>query len=307
MTRSACMNCGSHEMQEFIDLGEQPNGNNFPYAYLNAFHQDPQARFMARFAIDNKRDRVAILAPDHEGSQQIINVFTREFESLGGQVVKIVLFPKNTSDFSDVFKELGYRKNEEITTSSTPFDQVEKWAGFNALFIPAPAKTVRLIAPQAAFFSLLMPEVILLGTSLWDTDTLLAAGPAYLMDAVYSDIDPTDWEKFAKSYEKRWKTRPEKLAVLSYDGVAAVAQLFQEQRSGRGHTEQGSLLRRQGFKGIGSTVRFLSNGLTHREYSLLQVTHRGAQRFKADNWEANLKYKRYWWTDTEDDDKTGRK
>jgi 2-polyprenyl-3-methyl-5-hydroxy-6-metoxy-1,4-benzoquinol methylase len=30
MKRKECMNCGSHRLNEFIDLGTQPNGNNFP-------------------------------------------------------------------------------------------------------------------------------------------------------------------------------------------------------------------------------------------------------------------------------------
>ena len=30
MKRKECMNCGSHRLHEFIDLGTQPNGNNFP-------------------------------------------------------------------------------------------------------------------------------------------------------------------------------------------------------------------------------------------------------------------------------------
>lgn len=30
MKRKECMNCGSHKLNEFIDLREQPNGNNFP-------------------------------------------------------------------------------------------------------------------------------------------------------------------------------------------------------------------------------------------------------------------------------------
>ncbi len=30
MKRKECMNCGSHNLKEFIDLGLQPNGNNFP-------------------------------------------------------------------------------------------------------------------------------------------------------------------------------------------------------------------------------------------------------------------------------------
>jgi SAM-dependent methyltransferase len=30
MKAKACMNCGSNQLHEFIDLGVQPNGNNFP-------------------------------------------------------------------------------------------------------------------------------------------------------------------------------------------------------------------------------------------------------------------------------------
>ncbi len=275
-------------------------GNSYNYAYLNAFHQDHQARIMARFAIKNRRTRVAILAPDHAGSQRIIHPFTEELESLGGRVVKTVLFPKNSHDFSKAFKELGYRKPKEHKTSSVAFEEVEKWANFNALFIPAPAKTVRLIAPQAAFFGLMMPQVIMIGTSLWDTEVLLSEGTIYLMDAVYCDIDLDGWKKFSRSFKKRWKVKPRKLAVLSYDGVAAVAQLYRDQRSGRGSSGSNDLLRERGFKGIGANLRFLNSGLTQREYKIFQVGTRGARPYNPSASKLNLKYKRYWWSDSDD-------
>src|ERR1700722_16767326 len=31
MKREVCMNCGGARLHEFLDLGEQPNGNNFLY------------------------------------------------------------------------------------------------------------------------------------------------------------------------------------------------------------------------------------------------------------------------------------
>ncbi len=276
-------------------------GNAFNHAYLNAFHQDHQARLMARFAIENGRKRVAILAPDHAAGQQIVQAFVNTFEPLGGQVVKIISFPRNSHDFSDVFKELGYKKPDEKKTSTLVFEEVKRWADFDALFIPAPAKTVRLIAPQAAFFGLMMPEVIMLGTSLWETEVLLSEGTLYLMDAVYTDIDQNGWKKFSASFERRWKVKPEKLAILSYDGVAAVAQLFQDQRSGRDSSGGSGLLRERGFKGIGSRVRFLHNGLSQREYTFIQVGAGGARPFNPSAVKYNLKYKRYWWSDSEDE------
>jgi len=32
MKRTKCMNCGEARLHEFIDLGDQPNGNSFLYA-----------------------------------------------------------------------------------------------------------------------------------------------------------------------------------------------------------------------------------------------------------------------------------
>ena len=34
MHRTRCMNCGGSELTEFIDLGDQPNGNNFVSPFL---------------------------------------------------------------------------------------------------------------------------------------------------------------------------------------------------------------------------------------------------------------------------------
>jgi 2-polyprenyl-3-methyl-5-hydroxy-6-metoxy-1,4-benzoquinol methylase len=41
MRRTRCMNCGASNLTEFIDLGEQPNGNNF----VSATEKDEEVRF----------------------------------------------------------------------------------------------------------------------------------------------------------------------------------------------------------------------------------------------------------------------
>src|SRR6185437_446370 len=33
MTRRICMNCGGKDLREFLDLGDQPNGNSFLYEH----------------------------------------------------------------------------------------------------------------------------------------------------------------------------------------------------------------------------------------------------------------------------------
>lgn len=259
------------------------------YVYLNAFHPDSQARYMAGFAAENGRGRVAILAPDTKSGHSMAENFADELQARGGTLVRTVYFERGAKDFTAAFKALGYKPGSD-GQSSVAFDQLKGWADFNALFVPVSAQTVRLIAPQAAFFNLLMPQVALLGTAMWNSPALLAEGTDYLQGAIFCDIDTDKWNAFRNAFQKTWREWPSKLAVLSYDSVSVLAQLVRDQDAGMGSS--GGLLREAGFKGIGSHIRFGNNGISQREYKLFQVDRRGVKPFSA----RRAGSKGYWWS-----------
>ncbi|MBF0401249.1 MAG: penicillin-binding protein activator [Magnetococcales bacterium] len=222
-----------------------------PGAYSNAFQPEQESKIMARYAVLEKRyHRIAILAPESEYGRGVAKTFSDAVQAAGGTIVRVTHFPPDTTDFSSWLKALGTQ--------------------FDALFIPAAAKQVRLIAPQAAFFRVGSSDVALLGTSLWNSPELLTEGTDYLNGAMFCDIDPAVKEQFRQSFRQAWEEDPTTLATLAYDGVAVIAQLMQLQQQGGGNWRD-ALTRTAGFQGASGPVRFLEKGQSRRMYHLFQV------------------------------------
>ncbi|MEO5339926.1 MAG: penicillin-binding protein activator [Magnetococcus sp. MYC-9] len=236
--------------------GDPPN----PGVFSNALQPEQQAKIMARYAVQEKRfAHIAVLAPETEYGRGVAKSFADEVQALGGAVVKSNHFPPEATDFSPWLKSLG--------------PQVD------ALFLPAPARQVRLIAPQVALVRSGKAKVTLLGTALWNSPELLSEGTDYLNGAIFCDMDTAAREQFRQSFRQSWEEDPSPLAALAYDGVAVIAQLLQEQRQG-GIAWQSGLTRANGFQGANGPVRFLENGRSRRFYHLFQVANGQMQRLQ---------------------------
>ncbi|WP_130470182.1 penicillin-binding protein activator [Candidatus Magnetaquicoccus inordinatus] len=236
-----------------VTLNPQREGDSLPKgAFSNAFQPEQQAKIMAKHAVvDKKLTRIAILAPESEYGRGVAKTFTDEAHALGGAIVRSAYFAQDANDFSPWLKALGTQ--------------------YDALFLPASAKQVRLIAPQAAAFRTGNQKITLLGTSLWNSPELLAEGGEYLEGALFCDVDNQAKEQFRQSFRQTWEEDPSALAILAYDGVAMIAQLLQDQPMQSGKITPSALTRPGGFRGANGTLRFLENGLSRRPYSIFQI------------------------------------
>ena len=256
--------------------------------YSNALHPKRQARIMAQYAVLEKNyRRLVVLAPDTEYGHSMSEAFFDQAQELGGSVVYTAYFPPNTLDFSTWLKPLEPPEVEKTVKANTPLELVDALKlheameppkpDFDAMFIPASARHVRLIAPQAAFFGVGVPDVALLGTSLWNRKELLIEGTDYLNGAVFCDTSMEEKAWFKQVFQQTWQEEPSTLAVLTYDGIAILAQLLRDQRLG-GENWRDGLTRTQSFQGASGPVRFLENGHSMRNYHLFDIA-KGQVRF----------------------------
>ncbi|MBF0187427.1 MAG: ABC transporter substrate-binding protein [Magnetococcales bacterium] len=276
------------------DTGNQRFDTGQRQIFLNAFHPDQQARVMARYAVMTlKRTRIAIFAPDSNYGRLTARIFAEETHSLGGTVVRTLFFSPKGPDFSKEIKKLVHldpdragqrlyagRKVAPLDPSDPPIPKttraLDPWIDFDALFLPGTAEQVRLIAPQASFFSLRMPDVAFLGTALWNRDKLLTEGTDYLKGAVFCDTDALAKTRFRTNFKKVWGQEANPVTLLSYDGVAVVAQLLRDQRLG-GPDWRSAITRPMGFNGVAGPIRFLPEGVSRRSYHLFTVTKEGIE------------------------------
>ncbi|MBF0191743.1 MAG: penicillin-binding protein activator [Magnetococcales bacterium] len=259
--------------------------------HLNAFHPDAQARVMARYAVQQAGlKRFAILAADSDYGQLQAQTFANEVVALGGIVTRSILFPEQETDFSNALKMLVNLDPEAVKSRLTsarsamlldPLDrpapraekELEPLVDFDTLFLPATAKQVRMIAPQAALFQIRTPQVTLLGTSLWNRPELLEDADT-LAGATFCDIDMNAREQFGAAHKKILGVAPvPALSMLTYDGIAILAQLLRDQRLGGPEWHQG-LTRDNSFHGSAGPVRFLPDGSSERFYHLYRVQER---------------------------------
>ncbi|MBF0177850.1 MAG: penicillin-binding protein activator [Magnetococcales bacterium] len=238
--------------------GAPSRGNPHPDVLLNAFLPEQQAEVIARFAVlDKGLRRFAILAPATPYGELTGKAFTQEILRQGGFVTHMAAFPDDSTDFTQWIKMLG---ND-----------------FEAVFIPARADQVRLIAPQAANSGVGTPRVTFLGAALWNNPSLLLAeGTDYLNGSLFCDTDPLLRKQFETRYQQLWGNRPPALAQLVYDSLAILAQAQRDQRLGGPNWLQ-IVTRREGFYSSSGRVRFLKSGLGQREYHIFQVTPQGIQ------------------------------
>ncbi|MBF0272984.1 MAG: penicillin-binding protein activator [Magnetococcales bacterium] len=259
--------------------------------HLNAFHPDAQARVMARYAVQQAGlKRFAILAADSDYGQLQAQTFANEVVALGGIVNRSILFPEKETDFSNALKMLVSLDPEAVKGRLTsarsamlldPLDrpaprsekELEPLIDFDALFLPATAKQARMIAPQAALFQIRTPQIALLGTSLWNRPELLEEADT-LAGATFCDINMDAREQFGAAHKKILGVAPvPALSMLTYDGIAILAQLLRDQRLGGPEWHQG-LTRDNNFHGSAGPVRFLPDGSSERFYHLYRVQER---------------------------------
>ncbi|MBF0341298.1 MAG: penicillin-binding protein activator [Magnetococcales bacterium] len=256
--------------------------------HLNAFHPDAQARVMARYAVQQAGlKRFAILAAASDYGQLQAQTFANEVVALGGIVTRSVLFPETETDFSNALKMLVNMDAEGIKSRlaagrsamlSDPLDrppprsekELEPLVDFDALFLPATAKQVRMIAPQAALFQIRSPKTRFLGTSLWNRPELLEEAET-LTGAIFCDIDMDNREQFTAVHRKILGVAPvPALSMLTYDSIAILAQLLRDQRLSGQPWPQG-LTRESGFHGSAGPVRFLPDGTSERYYHFYNI------------------------------------
>ena len=249
--------------------------------FSNAFHPKQQAEIMAQYAVlEKKYQRIVILAPESKYGRSMSETFSDTVLALGGAVVHTAYFPTNTLDFSTWLKPLEPSRRKGTLGLEAPLEPntaqelIEAMSSlkpdFEAIFIPAPAKQIRLIAPQTAFFGVGIPDVALLGTALWNNPELLTEGTDYLNGSVFCDTSMEEKEWFRQAFNQSWKEEPNTLATLTYDGVAVLAQLLRDQRLG-GEIWNHGLTQALAFQGASGPLRFLNNGQSLRNYHLFDI------------------------------------
>lgn len=151
-----------------------------------------------------------------------------------------------------------------------PAGKVAK-AGADAVLIAQGGPVLRAIAPTMNASPNSKTRIQLLGTGLWDDDSL--AREAALEGGWYAAPEPNADAGFITKYRAAFNAPPANIASLAYDAVALVALLSPGEPYHR--FTKAALMDPNGFTGVSGTFRFRADGTSERGLAVLEMDQGG--------------------------------
>ncbi len=256
--------------------------------------------------------RFAILYPHETYGDTFMNLFWDQLIENGGRVVGVEAYDPEHTDFADPIKKLvglfydvpedlkpemeayfeqqNDRVNneddrnvasdpaqEETDRSNEDQEEPKPIVDFEAVFIPDAPKKAGLIIPQLAYYD--VNDVLLIGTNLWHSQTLIEMAEQYVQGAVMPDAFFVDSEsphvsEFVRKFEATYQEKPGPIEAVMYDSAIILLQIVSKP-----HIRFRSELREElfnliDFQGVTGITRFDENGDSQKKLHLLTIKGR---------------------------------
>lgn len=267
------------------------------YIFRNSLTTQQQVDLLADYAIEELGlNTYAILAPDSRAGQEFSQQFAVAIENRGGQIMYRMTFAEQATDFR---RKLLLMKGEDPDAPQVDHDKavVEATDGvqdkvedqpdwlptvdFEALFIPAYAESIALIAPQLAYYGI--ENVQLIGINGWNSPSLMQQAGRYTRGAIFTDgfnaqSEETQVVNFVEQYKSRFSETPSILEAQAYDcAKIIITQLGQPGLTTSAMLQQ-ALLSLEHFDGVTGIQGFDELGEAERQPVLLKMGRRQLER-----------------------------
>lgn len=173
-----------------------PTAGTLPQGLANVYSVNADetrgAEALAEYAVRAGLDHVALLFPFMPQWERQAMAFADALRAAGGRVAAEVGYPPGTTTFSE------------------PLAAVRA-SGANAVFIPAPPRDVRQLAPQLAYYGLTGDGVRILGGESWTDEEILRMVAARHLEGViavttlFRESPEVGWTEFVDRYESTYR------------------------------------------------------------------------------------------------------
>lgn len=198
------------------------------------------AQALGRYAAEVGLRQAAVLYPRIAEYERKAQAFSVEFEDLGGEVRAMVPYDSGTTTFAEHMRRILAAVEASAGAGGLPYEPgVSSVDSLGqpvqqpfALFVAAPGRDVRQIAPQVGFYGLDSAGVQLFGDEAWASATVRRVVPARdLENTIAASRFPPDRADaaadpaFVEAYETRYRRSLEnELPALGYDAANLVVQ-----------------------------------------------------------------------------------
>jgi branched-chain amino acid transport system substrate-binding protein len=249
-----------------------------PYVFSTALTPPTQVRLLVDYAVKQAHyRRFAVLHPENTYGQEFARLFSQEVRSQGGDIIAVDSFKDGETDFGTPIKRLKnadlkkFGKSETVPTTKGGTRTIYT-PGFDALFIPASATQVGLLAPQLVFYDVKVP---LLGMNAWNSPDLLRIAARALEGSVFTDgffpAGPNgEGREFVELYRQRYETEPSLFSAQAYDATRIVLEAIRNGGSS-GRTVREYLAKTQNLPTLMGPSFFNAQGSLQRKAVLIQI------------------------------------
>jgi ABC-type branched-subunit amino acid transport system substrate-binding protein len=222
--------------------------------------------------------RFAVLYPDDQYGREMEKLFREEVRRQGGETRKVKSYEKTQTDFSDEVKEIiglkgaSTKKKEKKDTKDDEKPDID----FDALFIPDSPGSIRMIAPQLAFYNIFISGVKLMGTSVWNSPDLLKTDSDQLEGAVFTDgfclnSYYPETNDFIDIFYASYSREPDVMEALAYDAAGVIVKVIKEYDAETREQFRDSLLRLKNYRGVTGKISFSGTRDAQKDIFILTV------------------------------------
>jgi ABC-type branched-subunit amino acid transport system substrate-binding protein len=279
--------------------------------FRNFITPQMQVQALADYTINSLGlSHFAILYPDENYGDTFMNLFWDQLNELGGTVVGVEAYNPKHTDFADPIKKLvglyyqipedlkpeieallkQYEENQtaQQTSEDQPSDKLDEEAkqaneedeepqpivDFDAIFIPDAPKKAGLIIPQLAYYD--VDDVLLLGTNLWHSKSLIQMAHQYVQgaimpDAFFLESDSPQVRQFVEQFEETYQEKPGFVEAVIYDSAMLLLDILNKPHIRFRSELRDELFNLVEYQGVTGATRFDENGDAQKKLQLLTI------------------------------------
>ncbi|MEA3464723.1 MAG: penicillin-binding protein activator [Thermodesulfobacteriota bacterium] len=284
------------------------------YIFRNSLTVKQQAEALADYAIEVlSLNTYAILSPDNRVGAEFAEQFSVAIDKLGGDVLQRRSFAEQATDFrrqllllkgddpnlsSEQLKKLAVEKEAQAAAEAAETAELlgedavpelkerPDWlptVDFEALFIPASAEHIALIAPQLVYYGI--ENVQLFGINGWNSSTLIQQAGRYTQGAIFSDgfyVNSQDAQvvAFVNAYQQRFSDKPSILAAQGYDSAQMLLAMLSKPEIVSPQMLQQVLLDIDNYRGVTGIQGFDDFGEAQSKLFLIKMGRRALHQLQ---------------------------
>ncbi|MCD6187170.1 MAG: penicillin-binding protein activator [Desulfuromusa sp.] len=261
---------------------ELPEIGNF--IFRDTLTAEQQVKVLVNYAMADGNISFSILRPENRLGEKMTEMFVAELQRAGGEIIDIVSYPDDSTDFRKQIQQLLWEDREvEIPKTLTEDDEVEvkelpeleyPLPPFHALFIPDYADRISVIAPQLVFYGI--KDVKLLGINGWNSPDLIVKAGRFLKDAVFVDTfypesKKPEVQRFMDLYRQAYQEEPTILSAQGFDIATLLLQIINDPEVGNRDDLRRKLDDLNNYLGVTGTTGFDLYGEAIKQLYLLQI------------------------------------